>query len=130
MDRMKIGKYTQVELPDFKDMEHVESIKWKEKRFLKNMKCVYFLFRTIELLYIGQTKNLYERVYTHLRDEIIFDNIYVVLLQNKIERKLLENIYIDMYQPKYNGYKIPTIEDLEVKKIHEEFKKVKWEKIL
>jgi len=72
--------------------------------------CVYFLFNDVELIYIGQTKNLRGRMKTHnvankkLKDDNdLFNCVYYLKVNNFDERLSFEKEYILMYEPKYNG---------------------------
>ena len=88
-------------------------------------RAIYFLFncgqegfqdQSIELVYIGQTKNLKKRLQVHdsqLNDrlylggkfigELLFDSyFYIPLNSGTDERLILESFYIDKYQPKLN----------------------------
>lgn len=71
---------------------------------------VYFLFDGIELVYIGETNNLYNRIYHHLNYgyacSIDFDRFYYLSAStDRKERRRTEEYYIEQYQPKWNGYK-------------------------
>jgi excinuclease UvrABC nuclease subunit len=69
--------------------------------------CVYFLMNGTELTYIGQTSNLNQRIYKHLYSgfgKTPFDNIYYFYCEDRKERLRLEEEYVLMYNPKWNGY--------------------------
>lgn len=78
--------------------------------------CVYFLFNDIELVYIGQTQNLKQRLQWNNSvinanwfignkpmDSFIFDSVYYLPVVNKKEERLrIEREYLEMYNPKCN----------------------------
>src|SRR5690349_8090236 len=62
---------------------------------------VYFLYGRGELLYIGKTKNLSERVCAHYHDKKIdCDEIKFVIVKTEAERKLIERNCILKFNPK------------------------------
>ena len=77
--------------------------------------CVYFLFNDIELVYVGQTKNLNQRIQNHncvinpnfyvgdkkIGDDI-FNCVYHLRVDDAVERRKVEKMYYDMYEPKLN----------------------------
>ena len=88
--------------------------------------CVYFLFNDIELIYIGQTRNLKKRIDNHkhmlnpgvyLGDNKIvqdaFDRVYYLRVDDRTERRVIEKKYQTMYEPKlnWNYYeRVPTVD--------------------
>jgi hypothetical protein len=83
--------------------------------YIPPVPCVYFLFRDIELVYVGQTKDLKQRIghldpflnpNVYLGDkkisEDIFNRIYFRIESDKEMRKRLEKKYYDTFQPKLN----------------------------
>ena len=82
---------------------------------IPKVSCVYFLFNDIELVYIGQTKNLRTRVMHHnnfLNPNItvgdkkfgidMFDSFYYLRVEDQKERRRIEKFYYDKYDPKCN----------------------------
>ena len=80
---------------------------------------IYFLMNDVELVYIGQSKNIRSRLSEHksnfnndmfLGDAPMypdsFDSLYFIECDYKPERKDYESMFIDDYQPKLNGYDI------------------------
>jgi len=79
------------------------------------IKCVYFLFNDDELVYIGQTKSLKQRM-TYLNvflnpniylgkkkiSEDVFNKIYYRVEEDKAKRVELEKQYYEAYDPKLN----------------------------
>lgn len=80
---------------------------------------VYILFHNDELVYVGQTKNLKQRIRNHnyilnsnnyignkKLDEDTFNCFFYVVIDNLAERRLLEKILYEAYEPKANfvGY--------------------------
>ncbi len=69
---------------------------------------IYFVFNeNKELIYIGETQNFSDRLYAHAHTHKGFQQeaLYVAFLpksNSKVELKLLEALYINQYQPKYN----------------------------
>lgn len=81
--------------------------------------CVYF-FKSIEndLLYIGKTYNLRNRLNQHLADPVEWKtSIYYVeymVIENEVDRDIIETYCINLYKPIYNRDKVfdsvrPTI---------------------
>tara|TARA_R110000737_G_C14245384_1_gene425620 strand:+ start:44 stop:529 length:486 start_codon:yes stop_codon:yes gene_type:complete len=65
--------------------------------------CIYILYRDDELVYVGQSKNVYNRLNQHKRDKV-FDRVRV--LHCREDRKLYwEKILINSYKPIYNRNK-------------------------
>lgn len=88
--------------------------------------CVYFFKnKEKELLYIGKTYNLKNRLYQHLNDVNDWkSSIYYIdymIVENETDRDLIETYCINLYDPIYNKDKIfgvkPTIE-LKLPKIY------------
>ena len=80
---------------------------------------VYFLMNDIELVYIGQSKNIRYRLSehkSHFNNDIFlgdkplfpdsFDSLYFFECDYKPERKEYESMFIEDYYPKLNGYDI------------------------
>lgn len=80
---------------------------------------VYFLMNDIELVYIGQSKNIRNRLGTHnsnwnndimLGDEPMFpdsfDSLYYLECDYKPERKAYEDMFKEDYSPKLNNYDV------------------------
>lgn len=61
---------------------------------------VYFLFDKDELVYIGKTINIHQRVYQH-KSTKTFDS-YSFIESNFDDYEFLERIYINIHKPKYN----------------------------
>ena len=83
--------------------------------------CIYFLFNDIELVYIGQTRKLKERINSHINDKFWQYNydmrkyerieefnkvFYLPASSNLNEREALEQEYIENYEPKFNGFNL------------------------
>ncbi len=61
---------------------------------------VYFLYDKTELVYIGQSDNLYRRIGQHIAEKSkIFDRFEIY---PTTDRMRLEGFLIDMFKPKYN----------------------------
>jgi excinuclease UvrABC nuclease subunit len=98
---------------DVNDWSMFSTIKLGEK--IPKIPCVYFLFRDNELVYIGQTKDLFQRI-SHLEpmlnpnlylgkkkiSEDVFNKIFYRVEDDKEMRKRLEKKYYDTFQPKLN----------------------------
>lgn len=78
---------------------------------------VYFLMNGVELVYVGQSKNIRSRVGAHHNmwnctlfagdeplEEDTFDSIYYLEVDYKPERKSYEYMFRDDYWPKLNAY--------------------------
>jgi len=63
---------------------------------------VYFLFSKGEIVYIGASKQIYQRIYQHKRAEKIqFDEVHFLPVLNS-ELRIVEGIMIERYKPKHN----------------------------
>ena len=63
---------------------------------------VYFLFDGGELVYIGQSRNVYGRINEHLKDrDKVFDAFAIFSVPSR-ELLDIEQANIDYYKPKYN----------------------------
>lgn len=69
---------------------------------------VYFLFAGKDLVYVGQTVSLADRVASHLGDKT-FDKVCYVEVPASI-RLIVEDANISHYAPKYNSYRLLTNE--------------------
>ena len=67
---------------------------------------IYFLFKENELVYIGRTKRLEDRILAHTKGNFVFDS-YSVLEVDEEDFSDLEKYYIFKYKPVYNK-KLPT----------------------
>ena len=65
--------------------------------------CVYILYNEDLIVYVGQSKNIYNRLTSHIRDK---EFNRVRYLHCREDRKLYwEKVLIDRYQPMYNKHK-------------------------
>ena len=83
---------------------------------IPKVQCIYFLMNDIELVYIGQTNNLRNRMYQHnanwnctsylgnepMHDDM-FDSAYYLICEYKPERREYEDMFRSDYWPKLNG---------------------------
>lgn len=64
---------------------------------------IYLLYKSDELVYIGDTTQLRKRIYQHKYNGIIdFDHVLYIPLESRIARKQLESSLIIQYRPKHN----------------------------
>lgn len=64
---------------------------------------IYFLYDGDNLVYIGQSGNIFERVGRHIKDNVKkFDNWEYQIVEDKEERNNLEGYLIKVFKPKYN----------------------------
>lgn len=73
---------------------------------LKNIPGVYIFTHKNDILYIGRSKNLYQRMISHYSNGGIcnafkWDKIYFIFCEN---HKEIEKQCINEYNPIYNGY--------------------------
>jgi len=65
--------------------------------------CVYILYDDDAIVYVGQSKNVYNRINQHIRDKE-FDRVRYLYCRE--DRKLYcEKVLTTRYQPKYNKHK-------------------------
>ena len=69
-------------------------------KFLKGVAGIYFLTLDEELVYIGQTINVYKRLADHRRDKE-FDNAYFLPI-TKTFLNSIETYFLNKYKPEYN----------------------------
>lgn len=117
------GKYTTITIPDY-ELEY-KNKDWDE---LENVAGIYFLMNDWELIYVGHSQNLLKRIKEHQEWFKLFNGVMFYRINQRWERILIEQFYIEMYQPKYNGsdYNIFTDEELELRYIKDEYGKVEW----
>jgi len=63
--------------------------------------CVYFLMQGEEVVYVGQTNCLPDRIIWHRRDKKVFDGVWFLPVDAG-DLVLLEGRYIDRFRPRYN----------------------------
>jgi len=61
---------------------------------------IYFLIKDNSVVYVGQSKNMVERIHAHARDKD-FDSYYFLEVDSN-ELNNFEAMYITLYQPEYN----------------------------
>lgn len=92
----------------------------------------YFVYRFIDIedniIYVGKTKNMRTRMYTHFNRGHLpkecygsVEKVEMIELNNKLDMDIKEIYYIDLYKPKYN-----TINKLEGNMASEFKEKDKW----
>lgn len=83
----------------------VSDILFNKKIYTRNKKDpeykIYFLISGEEIVYIGQTIDIEERLKSHFHGKKEFDSYYSLDCK-KEEADLLEYIYINIFKPKYN----------------------------
>lgn len=62
---------------------------------------VYFLIKGFEVVYVGQSVDIFRRVGRHKDNDIDFDS-FTILACGKEDLDRLESLYIDALLPKYN----------------------------
>ncbi len=79
----------------------MSKIDLQEIQSLRKVTGIYLLYKEEELVYIGQSTNIYVRVLEHICDrEKDFDSVYGISIIE--ERELLEVCLISRLKPKYN----------------------------
>lgn len=64
---------------------------------------IYFLYNDDELVYIGKSQNIFQRIGTHIKEGIKeFNNWDYQEIDNENERSELEGYLINVFKPKYN----------------------------
>lgn len=61
---------------------------------------VYILFRNNIVMYVGESGNIMQRLYSH-KNKDYWDKFTYIELNYK-DRMIAEALYIDKYKPKYN----------------------------
>lgn len=85
------GRVSDKELPEAEDLR---------KHNLKLISGVYLLYHEGELVYVGQSFNIIQRIWYHTRD-IEFDS-YSYISANAANIDRIEEHYITKYQPRLN----------------------------
>ena len=94
----------------FTDFIRIENDLYFNKHKLTSCKIpkeegIYFLYDDyMKLLYIGETKNLFNRISTHRK---IIKSSYVRFIKTNVSKNFrmsMEYFYIDYYKPLLNGY--------------------------
>jgi predicted GIY-YIG superfamily endonuclease len=62
--------------------------------------CVYFLIDGVDIVYVGQSKNLSTRIISHKKDKNFTRVIYMVVAENDLDK--VERFYEEELLPKYN----------------------------
>ena len=120
-----IGTTNKIILPeDFEDMTN------EDFKNFKGIPGIYFLMNNDELIYIGQSYNIKKRIKRHAWAGFKTFNWFMYLkIEQPWERDLLETLYIEQLQPKYNHtgeYDELTWKMIEFNEIKKDFEKVKW----
>jgi hypothetical protein len=64
---------------------------------------VYFLFLNEEIVYIGQSTNVYTRIQAHVNQgEKVFNKVFVQIVPEEINLLAVEKHWILKYRPRYN----------------------------
>lgn len=64
---------------------------------------IYFLYNDDELVYIGKSQNIFQRIGSHIKEGIKeFNNWDYQEIDNENERSELEGYLINVFKPKYN----------------------------
>lgn len=65
---------------------------------------VYFLLKDKEIVYVGKSENIPNRLMNHLKDGLKdFDSYYSILVDNQDEMGAMEAYYITTIKTKYNA---------------------------
>ncbi len=87
------------------DIYHLPSVTAQVPLFIPTVPAVYFIFHKKEIVYIGATSCLAERISNH---KIIteYDNkntrIYFLILPTDVMRRKFEHKFIEQFQPRLN----------------------------
>lgn len=65
---------------------------------------VYFLIKDGEVIYVGQSINVQERLSKHVMQGKVFDQ-YTIVECDVDELDLIESYYIHLFRPRQNGYR-------------------------
>lgn len=76
---------------------------WAGCLFEKSVIGLYFLVEDNELVYIGKSDNIMNRILTHRREgRKKFDSFFIIPVELSCDLPELEAEFIDRYKPKYN----------------------------
>ncbi len=72
---------------------------------VKRIRCIYFLYKGEEIVYIGQSINMFSRLFQHIAEKIKeFDSLRYMEVPELIDLDNLEKHLIIKYRPVYNVY--------------------------
>jgi predicted GIY-YIG superfamily endonuclease len=80
----------------------IDAFSAPEEFILKKIACVYFLLQGDEIVYIGQTVDIHNRISVHTRKK---NKKFNKVLYHEVKKKnllIVENYLIKKYKPKYN----------------------------
>jgi hypothetical protein len=85
----------------------IPEILWAAKNVVevkqKDTRGVYFLFLNEQIVYVGQSGNVYSRIKTHIEEGVkIFNRSFVQIIPPEINLLAVEKFYILKFRPKYN----------------------------
>lgn len=86
----------------------LSKLEYKEKVKIRNLSCCYlFLDHNYNVLYVGQTKNFYQRLSIHKNNKTkLFDVENIILIQMETHNlQKEEKLAIGHFNPKYNRRK-------------------------
>ena len=76
---------------------------------------VYFLFKDGAVIYIGQSANIINRIFTH-KSRIDFDSFNYIICYDEKTRRVAESEYIDIFLPICNRQQFAKIINKEIRK--------------
>ena len=91
--------------------------KLQDFSFERNVSYVYILYMGYEIVYIGMTRRLYERLFTHYREKKFSHAKYIIVSHSEAPK--LERALIKHYKPAYNTtHKDDVAEKTKVKAVN------------
>lgn len=66
-----------------------------------NISGVYVLKLSLNIIYIGESGDVYKRIHQHRKDKL-FDTVSIILIQDEKERKVMEAALIREHNPVHN----------------------------
>ena len=96
-----LGIFREMRLPKYITLEKEQIVRSAEKRFPVVLG-VYFLIADREIVYVGQSQNILDRLGKHHAEGRINFDEYFILPCEKEDLINLETIYIRKFNPKFN----------------------------
>ena len=78
---------------------------------------IYVLYDDEEIVYIGKSTNIYNRIQQHKKDKV-FTSVKSIIFKEEGNIDLYEPYLIKKYKPKYNKEFIDTINTIELPEIN------------
>lgn len=83
------------------DFDKLKSELLQSARKVETCQGIYVLIDKGEIVYVGQSYNVVERIHKHVGEKV-FDSYSIIAIKNKCDLNEIEGILIMTYKPRYN----------------------------